>query len=463
MRRASRDAWLVSGWLAFVAVVGALVFISSAPPAHAAARRSCGASSSASSGASAQATKGSARISLNTAQGVAGTQVVVSGAGWPVGQQVFISVENLTDEQGGVNGTGRLVTANVNVYGGFTTPAFSFPYAVCGVRPKAGTTASIVAATNDNSVRVVRPFALAQTPTLAVVAPQQLSPFLLGVSGISVVGSDWAPGATVALVAAHLDTISEADGTQRQTATPLPGAQPVYATADARGDVTANVPIPSGLAPGTVVNLSATAISASYGTLLILLDPHLLVPAPVPPTWHLSASQGEPGMTLTVTGDHWWPADTIGVEYCRAEAAQPTTLGVRCNSGPQGFTPTGYAAQLGEAIVGASGHFTATVTLPANAKPGAIIVQARPLGGNGRAEVYFASRAFTVIQPAARVTPLPTLRRDWWPQALVGVLLIGSALFVFWPRFMRAIRRRSAPAASAHPTTTSLEGDDDDE
>lgn len=460
MRRVSRNAWLTSGWLPFVAVLSALVFISSATPAHAApaARRSCGASSSASSGASTQATKGSARISLNTAQGVAGTQVVVSGTGWPVGQHILISVENLIDEQGGVNGTGWLSGATVNVYGGFATPAFSFPYLTCGIRPKAGTTATIVAATEDNSLRATTSFAVAQTPTLEVASPQQLAPVLLGASGISVVGSDWTPGATVSLVAAHLDTISEADGNQRQTATPLLGAQTVHATADARGDVMANVPIPLGLAPGAEVDVQATATSHIYGTLVINLYSDALVPAPAPPTWNLSASQGEPGMTLTVTGDHWWPADSVIVEYCRAEAAQTTALGVRCNSGPQGFTTTGYAAQLGAAIVDADGHFTATVTLPANAKPGEVIVQARLPGENARAEVYFASRAFTVTQPASRVTPLPTLRRDWWPQALVGVLLIGAALFVFWPRIKRAIERR--PTYSALSETSSREQED---
>ena len=289
MRRVPRNAWLMSVWLMCVAMAYALA--ASAAPAHAlaASRTACGGSSSASSGA-VQA-KGSARISLNTTHGVAGTQVVVSGTGWPVGQHILISVENLIDEQGGVNGTGWLSGATVNVYGGFTTPAFSFPYLTCGVRPKAGTTATFVAATEDNSLRAITSFAVAQTPTLEVASPQQLSPLLLGATSISVVGSDWAPGATVSLVAAHLDMIAEADGNQRQTATPLPGAQTVHATADARGDVTANVPIPSGLAPGTVVNLSATAISASYGTLLIMLDPEVLVPAPVPPTWNLSATR----------------------------------------------------------------------------------------------------------------------------------------------------------------------------
>ena len=106
MRRVPRNAWLMSVWLMCVAMIYALVV--SVAPAHAlaASRTACGGSSSASSGAI-QA-KGSARISLNTTRGVAGTQVVVSGTGWPVGQHIFISVENLTDDQGGVNGTGWL-------------------------------------------------------------------------------------------------------------------------------------------------------------------------------------------------------------------------------------------------------------------------------------------------------------------------------------------------------------------
>src|SRR4029079_10705236 len=91
MRRASCGAWLISGWLMCVAVLSTLAFIVDMTPAHAlaAARTACGGSSSA-SGTSTQATKGAARISLNTAQGVAGTQVIVSGTGWPVGEHVLI-------------------------------------------------------------------------------------------------------------------------------------------------------------------------------------------------------------------------------------------------------------------------------------------------------------------------------------------------------------------------------------
>jgi hypothetical protein len=150
---------------------------------------------------------------------------------------------------------------------------------------------------------------------------------------------------------------------------------------------------------------------------------------------------------LIVTGDHWYPGDDVSLEYCRIEAAQPTALGLRCNLGPQGSSTTGYASQIGEVSVDTSGRFRASVTLPANAKPGAIIVQARLLGGNTRAEIYFASQEITLIAPAPRASPFLARWRDWWPQALVGVLVFGAALFVFWPRIMRATRRRPAYSA----------------
>jgi hypothetical protein len=397
-----------------------------------------------------QTLKGAAHITLNAAQGVAGTQVIVSGTGWPVGQHVLISVANLIDEQGGVNGTGWLSGATVNVYGGFVTPAFSFPYLTCGIRPKAGTTASIVAATDDNTVSASAPFALAQTPTLEVASPQQLRPLRLGVNTITVVGSDWTPGAPVSLVAAHSEVVQGAIGDQTVTAMPFPDAQPLHALVDAQGRLNANVPVPTTLPPGTEVDIQATAASRVYGALVINLYPNALIPAPIPLTWDLSANHGPPGVTLTVTGDHWYPGDDVSLEYCRLEAAQPTALGLRCNLGPQGSVATGFAAQIGAVSVDTGGHYSATVTLPHDAKPGAIIVQARVLDSANRAEIYFASQEFTVTAPAPQAAPLLARWRDWWPQALVGALLLGAALFVFWPRIMRAIGRRpaySAPSA----------------
>jgi hypothetical protein len=450
MRRTSRGARFIQVWMACVIIVCALVFVAATTPAHAAqvTRGSCGASSGAAPHTSAQAPKNAAsaaRISLNTRSGVVGTQVVVSGAGWPSGQRVFITVENLVDEQGGMNETGRLSGATVGANGAFTMPTFRFPSLTCGVRPKAGTTASIVAATEDASVRVVTSFAVAQTPRLEVATPQQLAPLPLGTTTIAVTGTDWAPGAPVSLIAARLETITSGEWASAVTATPLPGAQAIRVTGNARGELSASVPVPPNLPPGTSVNISASAISPSYGTLVINLYPEALIPPSVAPTWDLSATRGQPGVPLTVSGDHWWPADDISIEYCRAEAAQPTALGMRCNLGPQGLVSTGYAAQLNEVVADTNGHFTASVTLPANAKPGAILVQARLPGGNARAEVYFASREFT-LTPASRAQPLVMNWRDWWQQALVGILLLGVALFVFWPHISGISRSKPSSA-----------------
>lgn len=451
MRGTVRGRWLVRVWLACGVVVSALAFMAGVTPAHAtesAHATACGGSSSATSGASTQSAKGSARISLNTTHGVAGTLVVVSGSGWPVGQHVFISVENLTDEHDGVNGTGWLSGATTGADGTFATPAFTFPYAVCGVRPKAGTTASIVAANGDSSVRAVAPFTLAQTPKLDIVALQSLTPLPAGATSIAVTGGDWIPGAAVSLVAAHREPDTYAEGNQRQTATPFPDAQPVRATADTQGGLAANVPVPPGLPPGTEVNIHATATSRSYGALVIDLYPEALIPAPVPPTWDLNTTRGEAGATLSVTGDHWWPVDIILIEYCRIEASSASPLGEQCNDGPRGNVSTGYAAQLGTAEADARGHFTATVTLPPDAKPGSILVQARLSRDNNRAAVYFQSHGFLLMAPAPHAQPIAIRWQDWWRQALVVALLLSAALFVFWPRITQTARRRATSVAA---------------
>jgi hypothetical protein len=90
-------------------------------------------------------------------------------------------------------------------------------------------------------------------------------------------------------------------------------------------------------------------------------------------------------------------------------------------------------------------------------------MEARLLGGNTRAEIYFASQEFTVTAPALNAAPFLSRWRDWWPQALGGILLLGAALFVFWPRIMQAIGRGPAPATPAYPQTITLKGDADDD
>jgi hypothetical protein len=46
---------------------------------------------------------------------------------------------------------------------------------------------------------------------------------------------------------------------------------------------------------------------------------------------------------------------------------------------------------------------------------------------------------------------------------VVVTLLLGAALFVFWPRITHATRRNPAPAIPAQSTMLTLHGDDDDD
>jgi hypothetical protein len=448
MRRAARGARLIACWLASLIFSGALILAVGAHSAHAAgaSQRSCGASSSASSG-TLSSTKDTARISLNTGHGVAGTQIIVSGSGWTSGLRVLISVEDLTDENGGVNGTGWLSAVTADANGAFTTPPFSFPLAVCGLRPKAGSIATVVAATEDGGVRAVAPFTLAQTPRLQAATPQPLTPLPAGTTTIPVTGNDWTPGASVSFVAAHAEIITGSSGIRTQVATPFHGSEPITATADAQGGLTANVPIPPGLTPGTGVDIHATATSRTYGTLVIDLFLYALISPPTPPVWSLSDTRGRPGSSLTITGDQWWPGDTILIEYCRLEASSVSPLGTQCNDGPRGLITTGYASQIGTATADESGRFTATVIFPADAKPGDVLLQARLPRESQRALVYFQSQEFLLTAAPSRSQSLTIRWQDWWRQALAGVVLLGAALFVCWPRITQIIKRKPGPAA----------------
>lgn len=379
-----------------------------------------------------------ARISLDRSSGTVGTEVIVSGAGWPAGAQVFIHVEDLVIEAGYTDSPpGQYPGPSVAADGTFTSAAFAFPSGVCGRPPLDGTTAQVVAATTDQSVTARASFHIVQVPSLAVSiagAPLPGGVIPANVSVLQVAGSQWAPGTVVTLIAGSQVLSTVANHVQ-----PFPGARPVSATADTQGAFTADVSLPAGLPPGTSVDIGARVTSGVYGTLNMDLNLNAALLPSAEPTLALDHAQGQPGIRLVVKGTHWRPGDTVIIEYCRNSALVPDALGVYCSTSPT----VGAAQELQRASVDAVGTFATEIVLPIQAKAGPITIQARIEPDAIGAPIYRQARPFTLT----RFDPTT----PWWVYmfATVAALLLLAATMLLLYRWRGRQAARPSAAAGA--------------
>jgi hypothetical protein len=287
-----------------------------------------------------------------------------------------------------------------------TAPVFILPAGVCGIPPKPGITMQIAAYTPDGNLHVTAPLAIVAQPKVETDPQGYQLPRNANI--IPVRGSDWVPGSAVSIVAAtppdpkdcHISTPFD----WVRCLAPLPSAQPVSIVADADGAFGTTVPLPPNLEPGKQVTLRAAVSGPPYGTLVFQADWAGTILPPVAPTFALSSTSGLAGAILTVSGDHWPAGQTVIVEYCRSEAVSNVFDVPRCNQ----FVGTGYAAELGRTTADNSGHFAIPVTLPSNARLGAIMFQTRVDGESPEMGVYYGQAAFTII-------PLSNRPSRWCP------------------------------------------------
>jgi hypothetical protein len=424
--------------------------VDTAAPAHAAAATlpgSCGASAGTArlTSASVPVSATGARISLNTASAVAGTQIVVRGTGWPAGVLLSVDVEHFVETGGSVSSVTALhglAKATTTSTGTFTAPMFRLPRGMCGMLPQAGTIAEIVAHTPDGGIQATAALSIAQTPMIEVVLPSSTPP---GGTSIPVSGSAWVPGTFVSLVAAGFPPACQGVSANDSAScvTPLSGAQPVNAVAAADGTFRTNVPIPPGVLPGTLMTIRAAVSASPYGELVLRSDWEAQQLPNVAPTLTLDHASGPAGATVVVMGDHWPESERVVVSYCRSEAMSQTTLGPQCNQGAQGLVVTGYAEELGEADTDASGHFALQVVLPANARPGAIAFEARLASQTPAADVYVQMAAFTITVVTAGSRPSARLGWSFAVGSAVVFAVLALTGILVWRRRLRLRVARS--------------------
>jgi hypothetical protein len=419
-----RAVWILCALAALATCC--VLLAATAASAHAAASttppRSCGASMATGriGSASVPLDATGAQIALNTASAVAGTQIVVRGTGWPGGVSIMIGVKHFVQTDGVVTAFDGLAQTTATSTGSFTSSVFLLPPGTCGILPRAGTTAEIVAHTLTGSIQAGAALSIAQTPAIAVGLPLLQLP--RGATSIPVSGSAWVPGTAVSLVAASsppdCHVVTPIDSVRCLTS--LFGAQPISAVAAADGHFRSDVHIPPGVLPGTPVTIRAAVSASPYGELVFHSEWQAQLLPGVAPTLTADHAAGPAGATVVVRGDHWPASQQVMVSYCRREAMSQGTLLPQCNHSAQGLVVTGYAQGLGEADTDGSGHFTLRVMLPANARPGAITFEARLTGQSLAGDVYIQTTSFTVARPVA-----PQSADLGWPFAVGSAAILA--------------------------------------
>lgn len=442
-KRAIAAVWAI--WLVGLIGLG-MVGGTADASAHASAPRSCGASGASGAPASAPAAVGmtGASITLSRTKGPVGMSLSLSGTGWPAGVTIAVD-EDAQLRDGTMHTLGRApVSLVTGIDGTFQTDSFVIPdLQACEAGPLHDI--YFVAHTPDNTVSAEAPFAYTPPPTLDSHSGQQVRPGF----AVSLTGENWEPGEQVTITSGVLATPQLACAPQippacQQQATPVPSAT-VHATASDTGEISMNYSLPGGLAARSGVLVQATGTGPLYGTVTAAPLEFLILPA-MDPTINLDKATGVAGAAVSVRGDHWYPGDTVQIEYCRD---QNMTIGpglgggsgqgeLRCD--PQS------AQTLGAVIVDASGRFSTTVSIPTDARIGPITIQARVPNDAFGLLIYAQAAAFQIVPP-----PLPwnrqhprmalalAIARPAVPALILGVLLL--AVYV-WSR-----RRARAPAA----------------
>lgn len=355
------------------------------------------------------ATQSGASITLSRTRGPAGMSLAVSGQGWPTGATVVLDVDMKASDGTLYVMTSTAVQTVVATDGTFQTRTFAMP-ALQGCAPGApggpSTDVLFVARTSDGAVLVETPFSYTPQPTLESRAGQQVRTDV----ALMLTGVNWEPGERVTITSATLSA-SQALQVPAASGTLVPSAT-AHTTANSLGEISLTYALPDGLPPRSGVLLQATGTGPLYGTVMAQPIEFLIRPV-VDPTITLDRAQGVAGARVVVRGEHWYPGDTVQIEYCRGQDTVPAPNESRCP--PEASEPLDFAT------VDASGRFSQAVSLPTNARTGPITIQARVPNDIFGLAVYAQVAPFEIVPP-----PLPWDRQH--PRLALALAIVQPAL-----------------------------------
>jgi hypothetical protein len=360
------------------------------------------------------ASAGGASARLSRTQGVVGTALSLTGSHWPARAAVIISVFiNVRGED--YEAFAKLAQGTTAADGSLTIQGFRAPVIDSCVLPplQSGETVVFLVHTLDNHIQAPVNFTyltdlgpqVTTTPTAANLAPGEQ---------ITMTGARWEPDEHV--------TITPAIAPQGMQS-PQPAIQPLSAdavsiTTDSTGAFTVSLPALNE-SPLTEISFVAEGTGPRYGDVEVDSWTYVMLPK-VFPSIHLSAIAVNPGGALMVSGDHWLPHQSGVIEYCRGENTIPGMVGLRCDPN--------LSEQLGTFLADGSGHFTAQVNFPANARLGSVTVQARAPDSMFGLVVYTQAQPLAIAPTYAEAHPRQAWVEAHWPYFAASALALLTLL-----------------------------------
>jgi hypothetical protein len=310
---------------------------------------------------------------LNRSEGPVGTNLAITASGWRPGARVTLHFDGRDPKSGKYyalipdlakgrvarDGTISLSSFEAPLFGcsGITisdSPDFFFNYG-------GGSTGYFVLAADDGRVSAPVAFKYLAAPTVAIGGLDERGRAKVGAS-ITVTGSGWEPREPLTMRLQNIDSAVPRT---------VPYTQPLTATTDTHGAFTAQYPLDARLRWNSNIQVEVEGSGPRFG----VLDEYasfFLVPE-AQPTLHVGPALVTPGMTITVTGEHWYPGVSYTIKYC---AGQPGETG--WVNGPNCGKQVNPA--FGMVTADAHGQITQQFRVPSGSSLGVIMVRVDEVG-----------------------------------------------------------------------------------
>lgn len=384
-------------------------------------------------------------IHLNRTEGPVDTDLMVTASGWHPGAQValhFDARDPKTGElytlvpdfaKGTVAKDGTVTLSSLDAPDFFCVDMSTPDYTDYRFDNQGGTTAYFVLTSDHGEVSVPVAFRYLPAPTIALAGLDKNSGVKVG-SALTVMGSGWEPHETLSLTLLSADPVSPVI---------VPNAARTHTSADAQGNFTASYPVDAHLDWNIGVMLLVEGNGPRFG----YLDEYgtlLLAPA-IQPTFRIDHTLVTPGMTITVSGEHWYPGDAFTIKYCVAQLGESGWEdGPDCG---KEVNPT-----LGTATIGADGRMRQQFRIPTDEPLGVIMVgvtNLTPWFNPQQVAVHVVDHLPTWDDIHPRVAALRNRLVGSLPFTIPAALALGALAFFAIRRWR--VRRPSRAEGSTAP------------